>query len=150
MFIYPTYFKRLRTQINQFSYISTEFLHLYIYVLPRIHNKQLLSPRIFYLYIHIYLHMSTYFLIHMYILIYLFVFSSLFIVDRPSRSQCVLNRLPHAAHTTIPWITFCNTIMRFNQSKKFDIFISNVFDTVAYNWNIQNCSIDTNNCIQLL
>lgn len=41
-----------------------------------------------------------------------------------------LNRLPHAAHTTIPWITFCHTIMRFNQSKKFDIFISNIADCV--------------------
>nr|DAK10893.1 MAG TPA: hypothetical protein [Caudoviricetes sp.] len=71
----------------------------------------------------------------MYLLIYLFVFSPVLIVDRPSHSQCVLNRLPHAAHTTSTWITFCHTIMRFNQSKKFDIFISNVFDMVAYNWN---------------
>lgn len=86
----------------------------------------------------------------MYISIYLFVFSHDSTVDRPSRSQCVLNRLPHAAHTTILWITFLNTFMSFNQSKKFNIFISNVFDMVAYNWNTQNCSTDTNNCMQLL
>lgn len=106
----------------------------------------------------------------MYISIYLFVFSHDNTVDRPSHSQCVLNRLPHAAYTTIPWITFCNVIMSFNQSKKFNVFISNVFDMVAYNWNtldytniINNCtqynnvrlcfvlsSMSTNNCIQLL
>lgn len=86
-----------------------------------------------FVYTYIYLHMSIYY--HMYISIYLFVFSSLFIVDRPSRSQCVLNQPPHAAHTTIPWITFCNMFMRFTQSKKFDIFISNVSDMIAYNWN---------------
>lgn len=118
-----------------FVYLHGIFnIHVYICCHGYIINNNNLHG-FFYLYIHIYLHMSTYFLIHMYILIYLFVFSSLFIVDRPSHSQCVLNRLPHAAHTTIPWITFCNTIMRFNQSKKFDIFISNVFDIVAYNWN---------------
>nr|DAU72549.1 MAG TPA: hypothetical protein [Caudoviricetes sp.] len=32
MFIYHTDFKRRITQINQFSYISTEFLHLYIHM----------------------------------------------------------------------------------------------------------------------
>lgn len=74
-------------------------------------------------------------IIHMYISIYLFVFSHDNTVDRPSHSQCVLNRLPHAASHDQRWITFCNTILRFNQSKKFDIFISNVFDMVAYNWN---------------
>nr|DAO21805.1 MAG TPA: hypothetical protein [Caudoviricetes sp.] len=62
-------------------------------------------------------------------------------VDRQSHSQCVLNRLPHAAHTTIPWITFWNTIMRFNQSKKFDIFISNVFDMVVRNHAYNNCIV---------
>lgn len=92
-----------------------------------------------FVYTYIYLHMSIYY--HMYILIYLFVFSSLFIVDRPSRSQCVLNRLPHAAHTTSGMITFCNGIMRFNQSKIFNIFISNVFYMVVRNHAYNNCIV---------
>lgn len=32
MFIYPTDFTHCITQINQFSYISTDFLHLYIHM----------------------------------------------------------------------------------------------------------------------
>ena len=74
----------------------------------------------------------------MYISIYLFVFSSVFTVERPSRSQGVLNRLASASSHDQQGITFCHALMRFNQSKKFDIFISNVFDMVVCNWNIQN------------
>lgn len=135
MFIYPTYFKRHITQINQFSYISTEFLHLYICLFQYTYIINNNNHHGFYICIYIYIYICPpIFIIHIYINIPIF-FSHDIIVDRPSRSQCVLNRLPHAAHTTIPWITFCNVIMRFNQSKKFNIFISNVFDIVAYNWN---------------
>lgn len=77
------------------------------------------------MYIHIYLHMSTIFYtyIHIYIFRYIYLFFSHDImVDRPSRSQCVLSWLPHAAHTTISWITFCNTIVRFNQSNNSNQF----------------------------
>lgn len=81
-----------------------------------------------YTYIFIYVHL---FFIYMYLSIYLFVFSR----GNTMSVQVVLNRLPHAAHTTIPWITFCNMFMRFTQSKKFNVFISNVFYMVAYNWN---------------
>lgn len=96
-----------------FVYRHGFFISLYMFISTHIHNKQYCLPRIFYLYIRMYLHMSTYFFIYMYISIYPFVFSPIITVDRQSHSQCVLNRLPHAAHTTIPWITFCNVIMRF-------------------------------------
>ena len=142
MFIYPTDLNHHITQINEFSYISTEFFNIYIYICFDtyiINNNNLHG--FFYLYIHIYLHMSIYFFIYMYIQIYLFVFSPVLIVDRPSHSQCVLNQPPHAAHTTIPWITFCNGIMRFNQSKIFNIFISNVFYMVVRNHAYNNCIV---------
>ena len=92
----------------------------------------------------VYTYMFTYvhpFFIYMYILIYLFVFSHDNTVDRPSHSQCVLNRLPHAASHDQRYITFCNTLMRFNQSKKFDIFISNVFYMVVRNYAYNNCIV---------
>lgn len=89
----------------------------------------------FFINIYIYIYICPPICIYIYISIYLFIFSRYILVDRPSHSQCVLNLLPHAAHTTIPWITFCNMFMRFTQSKKFNVFISNVFYMVAYNWN---------------
>lgn len=173
MFIYPTYFKRRITQINQFSYISTEFLHLYIHIFYYIWIINNNNHHGFFICIYIYIYICSPIFMCIYIFICFdlyFCFSHNISVDRPSRSQCVLNQLPNAAHTTITWITFCNIFMRFNQSNKFNIFISNVFYMVAYNWNtwdytniINNCiqynnvrlcfallSIDTNNCIQLL
>ena len=75
-----------------------------------------------FLFVYTYIFTYVHLLIHMYISIYLFVFSSVFTVDRPSHSQCVLNQLPHAASHDQRCITFCNTIMRFNQSKKFNQF----------------------------
>lgn len=118
-----------------FVYLHGIFTSLYMFISTHIHNKQYCLPRIFYLYIRMYLHMSTYFFIYMYISIYPFVFSPIITVDRQSHSQCVLNRLPHAASPCSLMITFCNISMRFNQSKNFNIFISNVFYIVAYNWN---------------
>jgi len=137
MFIYPTDLNHRITQINQFLYIPTEFFNIYIYICfdTYIINNNNLHGFFICTYIYIFTYVHLFFNTYVYINISI-CFSSLFIVDRPSRSQCVLNRLPHAAHTTIPWITFCNTVIRFNQSKKFNIFISNVFDMVAYNWNI--------------
>ena len=95
--------------------------------------------------------MSTIFLYiytYLYFSIYIPIISHDTSVDRPSHSQCVLNWLPHAAHTTIPLITFCNVFMRFNQSNKFNIFISNVFYMVVYNCITLEYTIDTYNCIK--
>lgn len=136
MFIYPTDLNHRITQINQFSYISTEFLYLYIQICCHGYIINNNNHHGFFICIYIYIYICPpIFIIHMYISIYLFVFSSISTVDRPSRSQCVFNRLPHAASHDQRCITFCNTIMRFNQSKKFDIFISNVFYIVVYNCN---------------
>lgn len=77
-----------------------------------------------FVYTYIYLHMSIYY--HMYISIYLFVFSHDNTVDRPSHSQCVLNRLPHAAHTTSDVLLFvihsCVLINRRNSIYLYQMF----------------------------
>ena len=142
MFIYPTDLNHRITQINQFSYIPTGFLHLYIHMFWYIYNINNNNLHGFFICIYIYIYICPPICIYICIYqdIYLF-FSPVLIVDRPSHSQCVLNRLPHAAHTTIPWITFCNTIMRFNQSKIFNIFISNVFYMVVRNNAYNNCIV---------
>lgn len=57
-----------------------------------------------YTYIFTYVHLLSY----VYINISFCFFSHDIIVDRPSHFQYILNRLPHAAHTTSTWITFCN------------------------------------------
>ena len=139
MFIYPTDFNHRITQINQFSYIPTEFLHLYICLFQHIYIINNNNHRGFFICIYIYIYICPPFFIYLYVYLYfsihLFVFSSISTVDRPSRSQCVLNQLPHAASPYSRCITFCHALMRFNQSKKFNIFISNVFYMVVYNWN---------------
>ncbi len=64
--------------------------------------------------------------------LYILFFSPISTVDRPSHSQYVLSLLSHAAHTPLIAITFCNALMRFDQSNNLNIFISNVFYIVVY------------------
>lgn len=77
------------------------FICIYIYIY--------ICPPIFYLYVSF--------------SIYLFVFSH----DITMSVQVILNAFSigcHTLHHTTSWmITFCNVFMRFNQSKKFNIFI---------------------------
>lgn len=105
MFIYPTDLNHRITQINQFLYISTEFLRPYIHMFYYIYDINNNNHHGFFICIYIYIYICPPFLCvytYVYFSIYIFYFSHNISVDRPSRSQCVLNRLPHAAHTTIP------------------------------------------------
>lgn len=118
IFVYPHGIFNIYIYICCHGYIINNnnhhgfFINIYIYIY--------ICPPIFYLYVYINISIC---------------FFTWYYYERPSHSQCVINRLPHAAHTTSLMITFCNASMRFNQSKKFNIFTSNVFDMVAYNCN---------------
>ena len=95
MFIYPTYFKRHITQINHFSYISTEFLHLYICLFQYTYIINNNNHHGFYICIYIYIYICPpIFIIHIYINIPIFFHMILLLT-----AQVVLNAFSIGCHT---------------------------------------------------
>lgn len=96
MFIYTTDFMYRTTQINQFSYISTEFLHLYIYLFQYIYIINNNNHHGFFICIYIYIYICPPIFIFICIYQYIYLFFS---HDITMSAQVILNAFSIGCHT---------------------------------------------------